>query len=69
MFKFRDTINWFPHSLDFRGRSYPIPPHFNHLGSDIARSLILFAEGNKLGKHGLDMLKIHLINLTGTMKK
>ena len=69
MLKFRDTIIWFPHSLDFRGRSYPIPPHFNHLGSDIARSLILFAEGNKLGKHGLGMLKIHLINLTGTMKK
>jgi DNA-directed RNA polymerase len=29
---YRDEIIWFPHSLDFRGRSYPIPPHFNHLG-------------------------------------
>ncbi|CAF4858093.1 unnamed protein product, partial [Rotaria magnacalcarata] len=34
---FRNEIFWFPHNLDFRGRVYPIPPHFNHLGSDIAR--------------------------------
>jgi DNA-directed RNA polymerase len=67
--KYRDKIIWFPHSLDFRGRSYPIPPHFNHLGSDIARSLILFGEGKKLGAQGLDTLMLHLINLTGTMKR
>ncbi len=67
--KYRDKVIYFPHSLDFRGRAYPIPPHFNHLGSDIARSLIVLAEGRKLGKGGLDMLKIHLINLTGTMKR
>lgn len=66
---YRDKIIWFPHSLDFRGRCYPIPPHFNHLGSDISRSLILLAEGKKLGPNGLDMLKLHLINLTGLMKK
>jgi DNA-directed RNA polymerase len=66
---FRDKVIWFPHSLDFRGRTYPIPPHFNHLGSDLARSLIVLAEGKKLGPSGLDTLKIHLINLTGTMKK
>ena len=48
---------------------YPIPPHFNHLGSDIARSIILLAEGKKLGPKGLDTLKVHLINLIGTMKK
>lgn len=66
---YRDKIIWFPHSLDFRGRCYPIPPHFNHLGSDISRSLILLAEGKKLGPNGLNMLKLHLINLTGLMKK
>ncbi|CAF0962023.1 unnamed protein product [Brachionus calyciflorus] len=66
---YRDKVIWFPHSLDFRGRCYPIPPHFNHLGSDISRSLILLAEGKKLGPHGLDMLKLHLINLTGLMKR
>lgn len=65
----RDRVIWFPHSLDFRGRCYPIPPHFNHLGNDLARGLILFAEGKPLGPNGLDMLKVHLINLTGTMKR
>lgn len=66
---FRDRIFWFPHNMDFRGRTYPIPPHFNHLGADLARSLLLFAKGQPLGEKGLDWLKIHLINLVGNMKK
>ncbi|CAF3645701.1 unnamed protein product [Rotaria socialis] len=66
---FRNEIFWFPHNLDFRGRVYPIPPHFNHLGSDIARSIILFAEGKPLGPNGLRQLKIHLVNLTDLKKK
>lgn len=66
---YRNDIIWFPHSLDFRGRAYPIPPHFSHIGNDIARSLILFAEKRPLGEKGLDMLKIHCINLTGTKKR
>lgn len=32
IFQFRDMVFWFPHNLDFRGRVYPTPPHFNHLG-------------------------------------
>lgn len=66
---FRDRIFWFPHNMDFRGRTYAIPPHFNHLGADLARSLLLFAKGKELGDKGLDWLKIHLINLVGSMKK
>lgn len=66
---FRDKVFWFPHNVDFRGRAYPIPPHFNHLGADLARSLLLFAKGKPLGEKGLDWLKIHLINLEGKMKK
>lgn len=31
---FRDKMIWLPHNLDFRGRSYPIPPHFNYMGKD-----------------------------------
>lgn len=65
---FRDKIFWFPHNMDFRGRTYPVPPHFNHLGADLARSLLLFAKGRPLGDKGLDWLKIHLINLVGSMK-
>ncbi|CAE1250481.1 POLRMT [Acanthosepion pharaonis] len=55
--------------MDFRGRTYPCPPHFNHLGSDVTRSILLFAKGQKLGPRGLDWLKIHLINLTGFKKR
>ncbi|KAF2883356.1 hypothetical protein ILUMI_22858 [Ignelater luminosus] len=66
---FRNDIFWLPHNMDFRGRVYPIPPHLNHLGSDLARSMLVFAESRPLGPHGLDWLKLHLINLTGLMKR
>ncbi|CAI9740619.1 DNA-directed RNA polymerase, mitochondrial [Octopus vulgaris] len=66
---FRDEVFWFPHSIDFRGRTYPCPPHLNHLGSDVSRSILCFAKGQKLGPHGLDWLKIHLVNLTGFQKR
>uniref|UniRef100_A0A9J8BK01 DNA-directed RNA polymerase n=1 Tax=Cyprinus carpio carpio TaxID=630221 RepID=A0A9J8BK01_CYPCA len=65
----RDEIFWFPHNMDFRGRTYPRPPYFNHLGSDVTRGLLLFAEGQPLGPKGLDWLKIHLVNLTGLKKR
>jgi len=32
LLQFKDDVFWFPHNLDFRGRTYPCPPHFNHLG-------------------------------------
>lgn len=56
---------FFPHSIDFRGRAYPIPPILNHIGSDIARGLLKFAHGKELGTVGLQWLKIHLANLYG----
>jgi DNA-directed RNA polymerase len=59
-----ETI-YFPHSIDFRGRAYPIPPLFNHIGNDICRGLLLFAEGKELGENGLRWLKIHLASLAG----
>ncbi|XP_067121127.1 LOW QUALITY PROTEIN: DNA-directed RNA polymerase, mitochondrial [Centruroides vittatus] len=66
---FKDEVFWFPHNMDFRGRVYPTPPHFNHLGGDMTRSILLFAQGKPLGEKGLDWLKIHLINLTGFKKR
>lgn len=66
---FQDEVFWFPHNMDFRGRVYPCPPHFNHLGSDVTRSLLHFAQGKPLGEKGFDWLKIHLINLTGHKKR
>ncbi|XP_076228642.1 mitochondrial RNA polymerase isoform X2 [Nomia melanderi] len=65
---FRNKIFWLPHNLDFRGRVYPIPPHLNHLASDLSRSLLLFAESKPLGPKGLDWLKLHVINLTSKKK-
>ncbi|XP_039463115.1 DNA-directed RNA polymerase, mitochondrial isoform X2 [Oreochromis aureus] len=65
----RDEIFWFPHNMDFRGRTYPCPPYFNHLGSDVTRAVLVFAEGKLLGPKGLDWLKIHLVNLTGLKKR
>ncbi|NXW24397.1 RPOM protein, partial [Circaetus pectoralis] len=65
----RDKVFWFPHNMDFRGRTYPCPPYFNHLGNDVTRAILLFAEGKPLGPKGLDWLKIHLINLTGLKKR
>ncbi|CAI0462469.1 unnamed protein product [Linum tenue] len=54
---------YYPHNLDFRGRAYPMHPHLNHLGSDLCRGILEFAEGRPLGKSGLRWLKIHLANL------
>nr|XP_046157087.1 DNA-directed RNA polymerase, mitochondrial-like isoform X2 [Oncorhynchus gorbuscha] len=65
----RDEVFWFPHNMDFRGRTYPCPPYFNHLGSDVTRAVLVFAEGKPLGPSGLEWLKIHLVNLTGLKKR
>ncbi|KAJ2685993.1 DNA-directed RNA polymerase [Coemansia sp. RSA 1285] len=59
---------YFPHNLDFRGRAYPIPPHFNHLGNDLCRGFLVFHEGRPLTKRGLFWLKIHLANVVGKDK-
>ena len=54
-----------PHNLDFRGRAYPIPPHLSHIGDDLSRGLLKFAEFKPLGERGLRWLKIHIANLYG----
>lgn len=59
---------YFPHNIDFRGRAYPIPPHLNHVGGDLNRGLLQFAEGRRIGKRGIYWLKIHLANVAGQDK-
>ncbi|CAA0828792.1 DNA-directed RNA polymerase 1- mitochondrial [Striga hermonthica] len=56
---------YYPHNLDFRGRAYPMHPYLNHLGSDLCRGILEFAEGRPLGNLGLPWLKIQLANLYG----
>ncbi|KAF2020103.1 DNA-directed RNA polymerase mitochondrial precursor [Aaosphaeria arxii CBS 175.79] len=62
---FLNETVYFPHNLDFRGRAYPVPPILNHIGADISRGLLKFANGKELGEVGLQWLKIHLANLYG----
>lgn len=56
---------YFPHNMDFRGRAYPIPPALNHIGNDLCRGLLLFADAKPLGAIGLKWLRIHLANVYG----
>ncbi|EFX05804.1 mitochondrial DNA-directed RNA polymerase [Grosmannia clavigera kw1407] len=62
---FRDQTFYFPHNVDFRGRAYPIPPYFNHMGADNVRGLLTFAKGKQLGESGLRWLQVHLANVFG----
>jgi len=59
---------YFPHNVDFRGRAYPVPPHLNHIGDDVSRGLLMFANGKALGPDGLFWLKVNLANLFGRNK-
>lgn len=59
---------YLPHSVDFRGRAYPIPPHLSHIGSDLSRGLLEFAEGRPLGPNGLFWLKVQFSNMCGNDK-
>ena len=66
--KLLGTTLYFPHNVDFRGRAYPIPPHLNHMGSDLNRGLLSFASPRPLGEDGYFWLKVHLANLMGNSK-
>jgi len=59
---------YFPYSVDFRGRAYPVPPHLSNVGSDLSRGLLRFASSKPLGPRGLYWLKVHLANLAGADK-
>jgi DNA-directed RNA polymerase len=52
---------WIPHSLDFRGRVYPVC-HFNQQRSDHIKALLQFADGKPLGEAGAYWLAVHLAN-------
>jgi DNA-directed RNA polymerase len=59
-----DTF-YLPHNMDFRGRTYPVPPHLSPVGDDFNRGLLLFGEKKALGTTGLKWLRIHLANVFG----
>ena len=63
---------YFPHNLDFRGRAYPMHGNLNHLGSDVSRGMLQFAEARPLGERGLYWLHVQVSfrasqpNITGS---
>lgn len=59
---------YFPHYLDFRGRVYPFANYLNPQGDDVAKGLLLFAEGKPLGETGGFWLAVHIANLFGVDK-
>ena len=51
---------FYPHNLDFRGRAYTLHGHLTHLGSDICRGILQFADSRPLGEEGLDWLFVQV---------
>lgn len=57
---------FFPHNLDFRGRTYPIPVYLQPQGHDVARGLLVFGTKKRLGSQAaVDWLCIHGANNLG----
>jgi len=59
---------YLPHNLDFRGRAYPLPVDVQHMGSDLTRAMLVFADAKPVTYRGLFWMKIQLANLLGKDK-
>lgn len=56
---------YFPHSLDFRGRIYPMSAELSPQSDDLSKSLLQFAERKPLGASGAYWFLVHIANLFG----
>jgi len=54
---------WFPHSIDFRGRTYPYSQDLHPQLGDTPRALLEFAQGRSLGTDGYKYLASHIASL------
>jgi DNA-directed RNA polymerase len=59
---------WFVWYADFRGRMYTSTNSFSPQGPDIAKALLRFGEGKRLGSRGWFWLKVHVANKFGNDK-
>lgn len=60
---------YFPHTLDFRGRAYPMPLWLNPQGPDYVKAMLEFADGKPIGDgQGPGWLAIHGANCFGVDK-
>jgi len=68
--KFRDReAIYFPHTLDFRGRMYPVPLYLHPQGDDLCKALLCFSEGMPIGnEEGVKWLSAHLAGSFGVDK-
>ena len=64
----REAI-WFPHTMDFRGRLYPLAVNGPQpQGNDVSKACLEFAEGKPLGPDGLYWLCVRAANCYGMDK-
>lgn len=59
---------WFVWTLDFRGRMYTTTSGFSPQGPDLAKGMLTFSEGKRLGERGVYWLKVHGANRYGNDK-
>lgn len=60
-----DAAFYFPYSLDYRGRAYPIVADLQPQGSDLAKGLLRFAEEKPLNDTAAMYLALHGANVMG----
>ena len=66
--EFEGKEYYIPWSFDYRGRAYPIPNLLTPQDTDFGKSLILFSEGKKITKKGMDWIKFQLATTYGLDK-
>ena len=66
--EFEGTTFYIPWSFDYRGRAYPIPNLLTPQDTDFGKSLLLFAEGAKITKKGMEWIKFQLATTYGLDK-
>lgn len=59
---------YFPHTLDWRGRAYPVSGYMHPQSDDSGKALLEFYEGKPLGPNGPYWLAVHLANTYGVDK-
>lgn len=56
---------WFVWTMDFRGRLYTATSGFSPQGPDLAKGMLQFRDGKRLGSRGVYWLKVHGANRYG----
>lgn len=64
----KDNSLYFNYFIDWRGRLYTNTSYFSFQGGELARSLLMFKEGQVLTGKGLENLKIYTANCYGLDK-